>query len=237
MSKTTPTSFIADLTTYLNENIHFFRTRKIVFFIDDLSTRIVPGYVQYYLNDIFIYRGPNHVFKISSDKFGWEHKGELFRDFDEFDVGDYYLNEVPADKKITFTLELINKRLQSHYESISDDKETTLAEKYIGHSSYEMGSLGKEIVSRVYQPRIERRGKFKKFDDVYYGIETIAELCAADISNLLEVFRRILSYKNTLKSSQSLKEFNIKQLYRFPRIYWNISKLTIQWDLICIQWS
>jgi serine/threonine protein kinase len=200
-SRSTPASLIADLTTHLNENIHFFQSRKIVFFIDDLSTRIVPGQVQFHLNDIFIYRGPNHVFKISSDKFGWEHKGELFRDFDEFDVGDYYVNEVPSNKKITFTLELINKRLQSYKDFSSEDKKNSLAETYIGHSSYEKGSLGKEIVYRAHQSRIIRSGKLKKMDDIYYGIETITDLCAADISNLLEVFRRILSYKNVNQST------------------------------------
>lgn len=179
----TPASYISDLTRFLSENITYFGQRKIVFLIDDLSTRQIPEEVQIVLNDVILLERPkNHVFKIASDKYGWKGLdvlaavGERTREFRELDCGKFYLVDADREMKKTFTRELLAKRLE-----LSDYNGTP--EEIIGHSKYSEGSLGNAIRKRVI--------KKERINDVYYGLETITDLCAGDISVLLEIFRRI----------------------------------------------
>ena len=179
----TPTSYISDLTRFLSENITYFGQRKIVFLIDDLSTRQIPEDVQIVLNDVILLERPkNHVFKIASDKYGWigldvlAAVGEKIREFREIDCGRFYLVDADSETKKKFTKELLAKRLK-----LAGYKGTP--EEIIGHSKYSEGSLGKAIRSRVT--------KKKSLRGVYHGLETIADLCSGDISVLLEIYRRI----------------------------------------------
>lgn len=179
----TPASYISDLTRFLSENITYFGQRKIVFLIDDLSTRQIPEDVQIVLNDVILLERPkNHVFKIASDKYGWigldvlAAVGEKIREFREIDCGRFYLVDADSETKKKFTKELLAKRLE-----LSDYKGTP--EEIIGHSKYSEGSLGKAIRSRA--------AKKKSIRGVYHGLETIADLCSGDISVLLEIYRRI----------------------------------------------
>lgn len=193
--KTQP-AYILDLTNFLNKNIPYFRQRKIVFFIDDLSTRQIPKEVQTVLNDVILERAKNHIFKISSDKYGWfgldslASVGEKTREFREIDCGKFYLVDADSAIKKRFTTELLAKRLE-----LSGYKGTP--EEIIGHSKYKEGSLGKAI-------RI-RASKGKRVNDVYYGLETITALCCGDISVLLEIYRRIFKKgKVTIDTHQTV---------------------------------
>jgi len=179
--KTQP-SYISDLTNFLNKNIPYLYQRKVVFFIDDLSTRQIPKEVQSVLNDVILERAKNHIFKISSDKYGWfgldslASVGEKTREFREIDCGKFYLVDADSAVKNRFTTELLAKRLE-----LSGYKGTP--EEIVGHSKYAQGSLGKTIRYKVR--------KKKRLNDVYYGLETITALCCGDISVLLEIYRRI----------------------------------------------
>lgn len=196
LSYSTPISYIPDLSKFLCQTIPYFKKRKIVFYIDDLSTRVIPEHVQRILNDsILLERGTNHIFKISSDKNGWIGKDTLsktsepLREFRELDVGKYYLLEVSDKDKREFTIELLQKRLEcAGYQA--------KAENIIGHSEYKGGLLIKEIRKRV------RAGK--KIHDIYYGIETISELCTGDIAVLLEIFRKIFGKGKVKANTQDM---------------------------------
>jgi serine/threonine protein kinase len=183
ISHKTPASFLSDFSTFLSSSIFYFKSRKIVFFIDDLSTRQIPPVVQMVLNDVILLeRAKNHVFKISSDKYGWEGidyleaYGEITREFDEIDCGKYYLLETTDNAKKHFTEELLGKRLK-----LSNYKGTP--QELIGQSVYEERSLGKAIRSRAQ--------KNKQINDVYFGLDTVSKMCAGDISYLLKVFAKI----------------------------------------------
>jgi len=194
-------AYISDLSEFLCNIIPYFKNRKIVFFIDDLSTRIIGEPVQQILYDIILLgRGKNHVFKISSDKNGWvgidalSKNGEWLREYREVDLGRYYISEVSLKDKVSFTIELLEKRMAPvGYKGTPKE--------LIGESKYKEGSLIKEIRKRVIDG--------KRIDDVYHGIQTISELCAGDIAVLLEIFREIF-YRGKV-------ERNIKELVP-PRI-------------------
>jgi len=190
-----PASYISDLSEFLCNTIPYFKKRKIVFLIDDLSTRVIPEPVQHILNDIILLeRAANHVFKISSDKNGWvgidslSKNGDWLREYREIDLGRYYLTEVSSKEKIEFTIELLQKRLKAA-------KYRAVPEKIIGRSQYKEGTLIKEIRKRVIEG--------KKINNVYYGIETISELSAGDIAVLLEIFRKIFEKGKVNRNTQS----------------------------------
>jgi hypothetical protein len=189
----TQQSYVSDLTTFLNENIPYLSPRKIVFFIDDLSTRQIPREVQNVLNDVILERAKNHIFKISSDKDGWsgldslQATGEKTREFREIDCGRFYLVEADNALKKEFTRELLAKRLK-----LSGYKGTP--EEIIGTSKYAEGSLGKTI-------RKKSQNK-ESLNDVYYGLETITDLCCGDISVLLEIYRQIFKRGKVSENSR-----------------------------------
>lgn len=192
----TPASYLSDISEFLYHTIPYFKNRKIVFFIDDLSTRVIPEQVQQILNDIILLeRAKYHIFKISSDKNGWIGKdtlsktGEWLREYKEVDLGRYYLSEVSSEDKVGFTIELLQNRLK-----LAEYRATP--EKLIGESKYEAGSLIKEIRKRV----MER----KRIDDVYCGIQTISELSSGDVAILLEIFREIFSKGKVKRDTQNM---------------------------------
>jgi tRNA A-37 threonylcarbamoyl transferase component Bud32 len=194
MPRTTHASYISDLTNFLSKNIVYLRQRKIVFFVDDLSTRQIPEDVQNALNDILFERARNHVFKISSDKYGWssldtlESTGDKTREIREVDCAKFYLVEADDDTKREFTRDLLAKRLKmAGYEGSP--------EEIIGHSKYAEGSIGKAI---------RYRAQGKNLNNVYHGLETITELCCGDISVLLEIYRQIFRRGRVTKVTKEL---------------------------------
>ncbi len=186
VSRKTSNSFLSEFSSFLTDTIDYFKKRKIVFFIDDLSTRQIPKPVQIVLNDVILAeRAKNHVFKIASDKYGWEGIdfiaafGEKTREFNEIDCGKYYLLETTDDEKKQFTEELLGKRLRlANYRGTPQD--------LIGHSRYDEGSLGKAIRFRAQHK--------KQINDVYFGLDTISKMCAGDISYLLKIFHKIFEF-------------------------------------------
>lgn len=174
--------YVASLSDFLNKNVRYFRDRKIVYFVDDLSVRQIPRAVQAVLNDIILLERPrSHVFKISTDKYGWtgvsitDAHGDRQREFREIDCSIRFLSSLPT-KRIEFTTELLRNRLrEAKYEGTP--------EQIIGHSAYERMSLGREIRWRTENN--------KGINDIYHGIETITDLCCGDIANLLELFHRV----------------------------------------------
>lgn len=191
----TQQSYVSNLTTFLNENVSYLGDKKIVFFIDDLSTRQIPKEIQTVFNDIILERAKNHVFKISSDKYGWSGldslsaTGEKYREFREIDCGRFYLVDADSSLKRKFTRELLAKRLElSGYRG--------KPEEIIGTSEFAEGSLGKTIRKKSQSG--------ERPNDVYYGLETITELCCGDISVLLEIYRRIFKKGKVDQNSHEL---------------------------------
>ncbi len=181
----TDTTFLSDLTRYLNREIKYFRERRPTFLVDDFSVHRIPEPVQAILNPIIWDRQATHVFKLSSEKYGaaivdmLNGTTEATRELREIDCGQFYLdlgdrNLVGAGRQ--FARELLAKRLElAGYDGTP--------EEILGNSKYGEGSLGKALSARAKQ-----RGRK---DDQYYGLETIADLCSGDISVLLEIYRRI----------------------------------------------
>jgi hypothetical protein len=143
------------------------------------------------LNAVLWDRQGTYVSKVSAEKYGAEGidelkaTSELGRELREFDCGRYYLD---APKEITqsFARDLLAIRLRlSEYAGTPDG--------LIGQSVYPKGGLGQALRART-----EERGRK---DNQYHGLRTIADLCSGDVSNLLEIYRRIFAYGRVSKNS------------------------------------
>lgn len=190
---TTPSTFLGDLTTTLVRECPQFGNKKIAFLIDDFSTHRLPECVQTTLNRVIWERRPSHVFKLSSEKYGAAMRDsvgapvDVAREMVEIDIGREYiaLDDKPRLRQAyTFATELLNNRLEAaSYQGT--------AEVLVGHSDWPEGSLGKALVAR-------RPGRT---NDQYHGLETIAQLCSGDISNLLLVYRRVFELGHVTSAS------------------------------------
>jgi len=176
--------FISDFSRFLSNLISYFRDRKLAILVDDFSIHRIPVPVQLILNTILWDRQGTYVSKVSAEKYGaagidkFMATSEIGRELREIDCGRFYLSvsEMDAEK---FAKDLLDIRLKlSGYEGTAD--------QLIGPSKYETGGLGESLRMRSGQPGRD--------DDQYHGIKTIAATCSGDVSNLLEIYRRIFEY-------------------------------------------
>jgi len=199
----TSLTYLSDLTLYLKTKIDFFKSRTITFLLDDYSKHRIDESVQMILNPILWERQANHIFKVSSEKFGmvsiqgnesnaYSMTSDLGREFIEIDVGERYvsLGDSGEINQLTkFCTELLDHRLSlANYDGIT--------EGLIGNSNYG--------VHRTLEHALRFQSKEEKKDyDEYHGIETISKICSGDIAALLEMYRRIFKEGNINKTSVS----------------------------------
>jgi len=200
IGRTTDTTFITELTRFLSKNIKYFGEKKLAFLVDDFSVHRLPGPVQVILNPVIWDRQATHVFKLSAEKYGavgideLKAVAEITRELREIDCGQFYIS-LRQKVSMQFARDLLSIRLNlSGYEGTPD--------QILGHSKYEEGSLGKSLRSRA-----EKKGRI---DDQYYGLETIADICSGDISNLLEIYRRIFEKGKVNAQSRDMVPPNLQ---------------------------
>jgi len=189
--RATAVPFLADLTRLLSSNVAYFRNRKTALLVDDFSVHRLPGPVQSILNLVLWDRQGTYVSKVSAEKYGavgvdeLKATSEVARELREFDCGQYYLD---AHKAVTrhFAKDLLGIRLHlSGYTGTPD--------QLIGPSQYAKGGLGQALRAKPEQPGRKHNH--------YHGIQTIADVCSGDVSNLLEIYRRIFEYAKVSASS------------------------------------
>ncbi len=223
----TSLSYISDLTSFLKKKITFFSKRTITFLLDDYSLHRISEPVQIILNPVLWERQANHIFKVSSEKFGmvlvqdnssntYSPTSDLTREYREIDVGERYVNLSDNDGSISglifFCTELLNHRLQLA-------KYKGSAENLIGDSNYpDYSTLEKTLRFKTKEQ--------KKIYDEYHGIQTISKICSGDISALLEMYRRIFKEgdvnSNTIFQIPPIKQH--KAIQSTSRAFFDIIK-------------
>jgi serine/threonine protein kinase len=200
LETTTSLSLISDLTRFLNDNIGYFKDKKITFLLDDYSIHRISEQVQSILNPIIWDRQSTHIFKLSAEKYGAERvfefhnesspTADITREFREIDCGQFYI--YLSDKGLLRDLINFAKELLDHRVLLAGYSGTS--EELIGHSEYKEGTLANSLRQRP------------KARDHYHGLETIAEICSGDVSALLEVYRRIFLEGTVSKVSKTVVE-------------------------------
>jgi hypothetical protein len=200
---TLPSPYLSDLTRLLKDKIVYLQNRTITFLVDDFSVHRISGPVQQILNPIIWDRQTTHIFKLSTEKYGAERiidfsdesspTADITRELREIDCGQFYIDLSDRDlqqAQINFSSELLNHRLElAGY--------VGTAERVIGHSIYEDGSLGKAL-------------KYRKENDQYHGLETISQICSGDVSALLEIYRNIFKEGNVTKFTVDVVPANVQ---------------------------
>jgi serine/threonine protein kinase len=186
--------FIGDFCELLVDLIPFFADRRITFLIDDFTKRRVDTHVQRALNTIIWTRSQNHIFKVSSEKYGADLNDmsgkpiDAARELVPVDIGMEYLSLSEGDelnRARQFARELLDARLKAaRYEGT--------AESLLGHSNW--GSHG--TLARSLRDAPKKKSH-------YHGLECIADLCSGDVATLLLVFRRIFEHGKVGRETNS----------------------------------
>ena len=210
VEKITDQSFVADLAELANNHITPFHGKVLYLFVDDYTVGKVPKEAQQSLNHILFVPNALYKTKISAEVFGLvtDQTFSTFldqdRDYKEWNLGTLYFATLPSEKQKAFLREIIDNRLAlCEYSGKVED--------IIGPSDYSGGTLAQALKREAESRQILRRKKAgtipeplieKDIDSelerlagggkfYYHGWETICHLCTGDISNVLEILRRM----------------------------------------------
>lgn len=174
---------LAEITEYLVEQVPFFVTYPIVFLLDDFSYQRVPECVQDALSRTIWNRVPSRTFKVSAENHGTATSfqdgsvAEATRELTVQDLGAIAIEFTAAPDLRRFAEDLLDSRLKAcGYRSNSRELLGTSRWEYKGR--------------RVSLPKFIRSGP-RSNQPLYFGIDTISQLCSGDIASLLLIFERI----------------------------------------------
>ena len=210
VGKATDQSFVADLAQLASEKITPFHGKVLYLFVDDYTAGKVPKEAQQILNHILFVPNALYKTKISAEVFGLiaDQTFSTFldqdRDYKEWNLGTLYYANLPSEQQKAFLREIVDKRLElCEYNGKVQD--------IIGPSEYSGGTLARALKQESELRRALRRNKEGKTPETliekdvekeleqatnggrcyYHGWETICHLCTGDISNILEILRRM----------------------------------------------
>jgi len=178
-----PLDFIKTISSFLQKNVSIFKYKAIYYLLDDYSLPTVSKELQRTLNDFILFpsEGTEHFYKISTESILTFHpynsEDKLMvenREYVVVDLGSYFLHgDTPmvAD----FLSNVINNRLKN---SENIDAKYHDIRLILGDNPYESyNELARQLRSgsRV----------------LYYGWDTVVDLCSGDVANILELIKRM----------------------------------------------
>jgi serine/threonine protein kinase len=208
LSEVSDQSFVSDLADFFRDVLIAFAGKVLFLFIDDYTEKKVPAEAQRALNPILFVPNSSFKCKISSEVFGVvfdESLGNFLdqdRDYKEWNLGTLYYLELPSAAQKDFVADIVDTRLR-----ICDYAFTV--KDLVGLSNYNTGRLSTDLRAEsdfrrnVTNPEgqvtdelpddyeVEKATREQGHKTHYHGWDTICELCSGDISNILEVLRRI----------------------------------------------
>jgi len=186
---TAPPAFLKDVTSYLSENVSYFRGKRILFLLDDYSLHRIPSHIQRILNQVVWMQVPSYVFKVSSEVGGIVAEAPLggsadtSREFVEVNVGLEYLNLREQKESHEFLEDILNRRLR-------------LA-GYVGTAAHLLGTtLYPNNLSLGTALKAEIKKQLPGSPVYYHGLQCIADLCSGDIATALDIVRHIFQKAN-----------------------------------------
>jgi hypothetical protein len=174
----TGTTFIRDLCRLLVEKIEGLQRYAITFLLDDYTAHRLSPPIQRVLNAVAFQRDASHIFKISSEPYGFD-TGHFYgtridanREYVEIDAGELTLEQMTAPQRRLFVAQLLDKRLETA-------QYIGRADSLIGESEY------KEDTELAEAIRIERKGKRNH----YNGLQVLANAWSGDVATVLHMVR------------------------------------------------
>ena len=182
--KLAPT-FIRELCRHARTLIPGLQQWRVAFLLDDYTSHRLSPAIQSILNTVLWQRDDSHVFKVSSEPYGFKpdhvdnSRIDVNREFTLIDAGQISIPTENEKERRNFITNLLDKRLE--------------AADYIGTTSTLIGdSLYKhdnELASAIRSTKGSRTGQ-KNF---YYGIHVLSNAWSGDVSTILHMVREMFA--------------------------------------------
>lgn len=217
-------SLAMDICRELPQYFEYFKSRSVVFLVDDYSNQRIPKALQKVLNQTISFaKQGNPIFKVSSEYGGVDLEGiQEGREVVEINIGEKYINL--ADKQGSrFLTDIVNIRL-----SKAKPKYVSTIEEIIGPTSYE----------KIQDALATEDAKATPF--YYHGMECIHYLCSGDVALALNVIRKIFDAGNVSsdtrekvpekKQHETIQQYAHDEIRRVKNIVPNGEKMH---DIVC----
>lgn len=193
-TKLAPT-FIRDLCREAAKLIPGLKTWRIAFLLDDYTSHRLSTQIQSILNSVLWQRDDSHVFKVSSEPYGFKANHidnariDANREYILVDAGEL---SIPAEKekeRRDFITKLIDKRLE--------------AAEYKGNVSLLIGNStfkrDPELAAAIRAEKGNRSGQ-KSF---YHGIHVLSNVWSGDIATILHMVREMFARGGVTEASEN----------------------------------
>jgi|GEM_PF-5415430 len=207
-------AFLSSLCKILRRHVDFFRTRHVMFLLDDFSIPKVPEAIQKYLLPTIWNPGGGYTFRVTAHSESvalQDAKGVTYahnREFTEVNLGASYINSLDDDR-----MDVIQKGMAEIFH-----KRFELSSDFRGREVSDiLGKSDPEPIANTIK-RLHAEKKIRSLH--YYGWETVVRLCSGDISYVIDILSNILRERpikypvRKLIQSKSIRLYARSELYR-----------------------
>lgn len=188
----TGSTFLRDLCRLLSSSMTGLQRYAITFLLDDYTAHRLSPLIQSVINTVAFQRDNSHVFKISSEPYGFDPthfygtRIDANREYVEVDAGELTLEQMSHHQRREFVTQLLDKRLSTA--------------KFSGTTALLIGdSEHKEDPSLAEAIRDERKGK----KNYYNGIHVLSNAWSGDVATILHMVRDMFANARVVENSVS----------------------------------
>lgn len=178
-------TYIRDLCRTARSLIPGLSVWRIAFLLDDYTSHRLSLPIQNILNTVLWQRDDSHVFKVSSEPYGFKSghiddaRIDANREYTLVDAGELSIPPEKEGERRDFITKLIDKRLEAA-------KYTGRVSSLIGDSAYRRDP---DLASAIRSQKGSRSGQ-KSF---YYGIHVISNAWSGDVATILHMIREMFA--------------------------------------------
>jgi len=189
-------TYIRDLCRKARKLIPGLRKWRIAFLLDDYTSHRLSLAIQNILNTVLWQRDDSHVFKVSSEPYGFKSghidnaRIDANREYILVDAGELSIPSEREGERRSFITQLIDKRLEA---AKYNGRVSTL----IGDSLYRHDS---DLANAIRSQKGNRSGQ-KSF---YFGIHVISNAWSGDVSTILHMIREMFARGAVTATSESV---------------------------------
>lgn len=193
--KLAPT-FIRELCRYARTLIPGLQEWRIAFLLDDYTSHRLSPAIQSILNTVLWQRDDSHVFKVSSEPYGFrpDHidnsRIDVNREFSLIDAGQISIPAENEKERRDFITNLLDKRLEAA-------KYAGTTQTLIGDSAFKRDP---ELATAIRSTKGSRMGQ-RAF---YFGIHVLSNAWSGDVSTILHMVREMFARSAVTEQSVNL---------------------------------
>lgn len=182
--KLSPT-FIRELCRHARTLISGLQKWRVAFLLDDYTSHRLSPAIQSILNTVLWQRDDSHVFKVSSEPYGFKpdhadkSRIDINREFTLIDAGQISIPTENEKDRRNFITNLLDKRL-------SAAKYLGTTSTLIGDSAYKRDT---ELAAAIRSTKGNRAGQ-RSF---YFGIHVLSNAWSGDVSTILHMVREMFA--------------------------------------------